>query len=161
MKKLLLTLTAAALATGAFADEKKKVAEAAAKADVKVTVTGNDQMKFDKNELEAKAGQTIAITLKNIGMLPKVAMGHNLVVLKPGSNITKFALGGISNKDGGFLPKEPALAAQIIANTQILGPKEEETIVFKVEKAGEYPYLCTFPGHFGIMKGVLTVKPAE
>lgn len=158
MKKLLLTLTAAALATGATVADDDKKKEAAEKADVKITITGNDQMKFDKTEIEAKAGQTVAITLKNIGMLPKEAMGHNLVVLKPGSNITNFALGGISNKAGGFLPKDAALAALIVSNTEILGPKEEETIVFKVEKAGEYPYLCTFPGHFGIMKGVLKVK---
>ncbi|MEC9055943.1 MAG: plastocyanin/azurin family copper-binding protein [Verrucomicrobiota bacterium] len=155
MKKLLLMLATVALPTGVTLAEEKADA---AKADVKIAITGNDQMKYDKSEIEAKAGQTIAITLKNIGALPKEAMGHNVVVLKPGSDIIKFAFGGIANKAGGYLPTEAALAAQIVAHTKILGPKEEETIVFKVTAAGDYPYLCTFPGHFGIMKGVIKVK---
>ena len=155
MKKLLLMLAAVALPTGVTLAEEKADA---AKADVKITITGNDQMKYDKSEIEAKAGQTIAITLKNIGALPKEAMGHNVVVLKPGADLIKFAIGGIANKAGGYLPTEAALAAQIVAHTKILGPKEEETIVFKVDAAGDYPYLCTFPGHFGVMKGVIKVK---
>ncbi|MEE3179829.1 MAG: plastocyanin/azurin family copper-binding protein [Verrucomicrobiota bacterium] len=155
MKKFLLPLTAVALATGlTLAEEKADPA----KADVKVTITGNDLMKYDKTEIEAKAGQTVAITLKNIGALPKEAMGHNVVILKPGTDIIKFAIGGIANKAGGYLPTDASLAAQIIANTKILGPKEEETIVFKIDAAGDYPYLCTFPGHFAVMKGVLKVK---
>lgn len=155
MKKLLLMLAAAALPTGLTLAEEKADA---AKADVKITITGNDQMKYDKSEIEAKAGQTIAITLKNVGALPKEAMGHNVVVLKPGADLIKFAIGGIANKAGGYLPTETALAAQIVAHTKILGPKEAETIVFKVDAAGDYPYLCTFPGHFGVMKGVIKVK---
>ena len=155
MKKLLLMLAAVALPTGVTLAEEKADA---AKADVKITITGNDQMKYDKSEIEAKAGQTVAITLKNIGALPKEAMGHNVVILKPGTDIIKFAIGGIANKAGGYLPTDASLAAQIIANTKILGPKEEETIVFKADAAGDYPYLCTFPGHFGVMKGVIKVK---
>ncbi|MAT46629.1 MAG: Azurin [Verrucomicrobiaceae bacterium] len=155
MKKFLLTTAVVALTTGiSVADTKAD----AAKADVKVTITGNDQMKYDKGEIEAKAGQTIAITFKNIGALPKEAMGHNVVILKPGSDIVKFAIGGVANKAGDYLPLDPALAALVVAKTKILGPKEEETIVFKAGAAGDYPFLCTFPGHFGIMKGVLKVK---
>ena len=157
MKKLLLTLTAAALATGsALADHHGKKLDPA-KADVKVTINGNDQMQFDKTEIEAKAGQIVAITFKNIGNLPVEAMGHNLVVLKPDTNVVNFAMDGIQNKAGGFLPNKADLKAAIVANTKILGPKQEETIVFKVAEPGEYPYLCTFPGHFGVMKGVLKV----
>ena len=155
MKKLLLTLAAATLATGSvLADEKLDPA----KADVKVTISGNDLMKYDKTEFEAKSGQVVAVTLKNIGKHPVAIMGHNLVVLKPGTDIIQFALGGISNKPGGFLPKDPKLAGAIVAHTKILGPKQEETIVFKAGPAGDYPYVCTFPGHFGVMKGIMKVK---
>ena len=115
-------------------------------------------MKYDKAEIEVKAGQTVALTFKNIGALPKAAMGHNVVILKPGSDIPKFAIGGVANAAGDYLPLDPALIAQIVAKTKILGPKEEETIVFKAPAAGDYPFLCTFPGHFGVMKGVLKVK---
>jgi len=155
MKNILLILTAAALMIPVSRAEEKADAN---KADVKVTITGNDQMKYDKAEIEVKAGQTVALTFKNIGALPKAAMGHNVVILKPGSDIPKFAIGGVANAAGDYLPLDPALIAQIVAKTKILGPKEEETIVFKAPAAGDYPFLCTFPGHFGVMKGILKVK---
>ena len=155
MKNILLILTAAALMLPVSRAEEKADAT---KADFKVTITGNDQMKYDKAEIEVKAGQTVALTFKNIGALPKAAMGHNVVILKPGSDIPKFAIGGVANAAGDYLPLDPALIAQIVAKTKILGPKEEETIVFKAPAAGDYPFLCTFPGHFGVMKGVLKVK---
>ena len=157
MKKFILTLAATALATGSLlADHHEKLD--AAKADIKIVISGNDTMKYDKESFEVTAGQIVALTLKNTGMLPVIAMGHNLVILKPGADIVKFAMAGIANKPGGHLPKEETLTKQIIINTKVLGPKEEETIVFKAGEAGEYPYLCTFPGHFGVMKGVMTVK---
>ena len=74
MKNILLILTAAALMIPVSRAEEKADAT---KADVKVTITGNDQMKYDKAEIEVKAGQTVALTFKNIGALPKAAMGHD------------------------------------------------------------------------------------
>ena len=47
-----------------------------------VTITGNDTMQFDVKNFETKAGTKIKLTLKNVGQVPKIAMGHNLVVLK-------------------------------------------------------------------------------
>src|SRR3954454_6905480 len=46
-----------------------------------VTVQADDKMRFDVTAFEAKPGQKIAITLKNVGTTPKFSMGHNLVVL--------------------------------------------------------------------------------
>ncbi len=155
MKNILFILTAMVFMFPVCRAEEKADTP---KADVEVTITGNDQMKYDKAEIEVKAGQTVALTFKNIGALPKAAMGHNVVILKPGSDIPKFAIGGVANAAGDYLPLDPALAAQVVAKTKILGPKEEETIVFKVPAAGDYPFLCTFPGHFGVMKGVLKAK---
>ena len=74
------------------------------------------------------------------------------------ARIGNLALDGIANKDGGYLPKKPELVKAIVASSKILGPNEADTIVFKAGPAGEYPFICTFPGHFGVMKGILTVK---
>jgi azurin len=53
----------------------------------------------------------------------------------------------------------PGKAAMILAQTKLLGPGESETIDFKAPtQPGEYPFLCTFPGHFAMMKGKLVVK---
>jgi azurin len=50
---------------------------------------------------------------------------------------------------------------RIIAHTKVVGGGETTSVTFPVSKlaAGtEYTYFCSFPGHWGIMKGALTVK---
>ena len=47
-----------------------------------IVITGNDTMQFDLKAFEVKAGEKVSLTLKNTGKLPKIAMGHNLVLLK-------------------------------------------------------------------------------
>ena len=157
MKKLLLTAAAIALGAGAgLADH--HATPIATKADVKVTITGNDAMQYDKKEITVKAGQVVALTFKNIGKLPVEAMGHNVVILKSGTDVTQFAMASMTQKANGFIPKEKKWTDAIIANTKILGPGQSETIVFKAPAAGTYDYVCTFPGHFGVMRGKLLVK---
>ena len=51
------------------------------KEDREIVITGNDAMQFDLKEFQATPGEKITITFKNIGSLPKIAMGHNLVLL--------------------------------------------------------------------------------
>jgi azurin len=46
-------------------------------------LTGGDDMKYNVTEIKAKPGETIKIQLKNVGTLPKMAMAHNVVVVKP------------------------------------------------------------------------------
>lgn len=129
-----------------------------AKADVEVVIEGNDTLKFDTEEFVVKEGQTVSVTFKNVGTLPKVAMGHNLVVLKGDAVVPTFAMACLPNAQTTGLPNEDELKAQVIASTQILGPGEEETLTFTAPAAGNYPYICTFPGHFGVMKGVMKVE---
>jgi nucleotide-binding universal stress UspA family protein len=50
-----------------------------------VEITGNDQMKFDVSAFEVKAGQNVSVTLKNVGTLPKDAMGHDFTLLAKGA----------------------------------------------------------------------------
>ena len=56
----------------------------------KITITGNDTMQFDKREFAVKSGEKVELEFKNIGKLPKIAMGHNLVILKKGISSLKF-----------------------------------------------------------------------
>ena len=53
---------------------------------VNVTLEGTDQMTFNIQEIKAKAGQTINVTLKHVGQMPKNQMGHNFVLLKKGTD---------------------------------------------------------------------------
>jgi azurin len=120
-----------------------------------VHLTGNDQMRFSTNRIEVKAGQKIKIEFKNAGALPKDVMGHNLIVLKPGSDVNALAAKGIALKASEYIPPD---APEIIAHTRLLGPGESQVLEFDVPGPGTYPFLCSFPGHVGLMNGQLVVQ---
>jgi azurin len=121
-----------------------------------VHLTGSDQMRFSTTRIEVKAGQKVKIELKNAGALPKEVMGHDLVVLKPGSDVTGFAAKAMTAKATDYIPADAS--DQILAHTRLLGPGESQTIEFDVPGAGTYPFLCTFPGHVALMNGQLVVN---
>ena len=124
----------------------------------KITITGNDTMQFDLKSFEVKAGEKVELTFKNVGKIPKIAMGHNLVVLKKGISAVAFgqkAMGAGANANNA-LPE--SVKDDTIAATKLLGPDETETISFTAPEAGDYEYVCTFPGHFALMRGTMKVK---
>ena len=124
----------------------------------KITITGNDTMQFDKREFTVKSGEKVELEFKNIGKLPKIAMGHNLVVLKKGISAVAFgqkAMGAGANATNA-LPE--SVKGDAIAFTKLLGPDESESITFTAPEAGDYEYVCTFPGHFALMRGVMKVN---
>lgn len=125
---------------------------------VEVTIQANDQMKFDVHSIEAKPGQTVQVTLKNVGTMPKVSMGHNFVVLDGKVTPEAFIEAGMMQMANDYVA--PEMASHVIAHTKLLGPGEFDTITFTAPKAaGDYPFVCSFPGHYAIgMKGILSVK---
>ncbi len=163
MKLRILTLAVAALLVGCGAKKQKKDAEnpvatevQAQKAEEVVTleISGTDQMQFDKAELKVKAGQKVTLTFKHAGNMPKDAMGHNWVLLKQGTDIPAFAEKAMGAKDTDYIPESDA----IIAHTKLIGGGETDTITFDAPEKGTYDYICSFPGHYGIMKGKFIVE---
>ncbi len=120
-------------------------------------VTGNDKMKFDINELAAKPLQKIELTFKNVGSMPKQSMGHNWVLLEPGTNAKTFVEAGMTAASTNYIA--PSQKRYVIAATETLGPGESETITFTApQKEGSYEYICAFPGHLAAgMTGVLKI----
>lgn len=113
-----------------------------------------DVMKFDKELLTAKAGTTIRIIVNNPDF-----MQHNFVLIKPntsnkvGAVADELARGGDGAKIH-YVPKMP----EVIAATPLINPAGKYTLTIKVPNIpGDYPYLCTFPGHWRIMNGILRV----
>ena len=60
-------------------------------ANEKIVITGNDTMQFSTREFSVPAGKKVELEFKNIGKLPKIAMGHNLVILKEGVSAPALA----------------------------------------------------------------------
>jgi azurin len=122
-----------------------------------VAIKASDTMKFDVVAIDATAGQKVTVTLMNAGTLPKVAMAHNFVLLKAGTDVAGFCSAGLTHADSGYIA--PEMADKVIASTKMLGPGETDTVTFTAPAAGTYDYVCTFPGHaLAGMRGVLTVK---
>jgi azurin len=147
-----------ALAPAPQAPPAAQASKAKGKAARTIEMTGGDTMKYNLTTIDAKRGETLHIVLKSIGTVPKVAMAHNVVVLKLGTDVNEFAKTGAMARDTDFIP--PAMKAQVVAATKMAGPGETVDVTFTVPaKAGTYPFMCTFPGHFAAgMKGELNVK---
>ncbi len=120
-----------------------------------IELTGDDQMKYSATDFSVKSTEPVTLTMKNIGKLPAASMSHDVVILKPGTDINTF--GQEVGKVQGDVEKLPAdVKAQIIAKTKVLGPGQSDTITFTLPSAGVYPFLCSFPGHYAAMNGKIT-----
>ncbi len=120
-----------------------------------LTLKAAKNLMFDQTELRLPAGQAVKLTFKNPDSVP-----HNWALLKPG---TLQKVGEQCNR----LISDPQAAAQhyipassdILAHTNVVEPYAEHTIYFQApSEPGLYPYLCTFPGHWMVMNGVLVVE---
>lgn len=120
-----------------------------------VKLTASDAMQFNKNKIEVKAGEKIRLTLTHIGNMPKTVMGHNFVLLKKGVDLTDFGNEAASATDSEFIPND---GDDVIVHTKLIGGGESTTIEFTAPESGDYDFLCSFPGHFMIMKGKFIVK---
>lgn len=140
----------------ATADNPVVVAEDGSAA--KVYLTGSDQMKYNLTEVAVPAGAEVTVTLVHVGKMPLTAMGHNVVFLKKGADVQKFAMAALAEdgKANDYIP--PAMTDQVIANTKMIGGGETTTVTFTAPAAGTYEFICTFPGHFALMRGRLIVS---
>ncbi len=114
-----------------------------------------ERMMFTVTAFTVKAGQPVKLTLENPTATP-----HNLVIVEPGAD-EEIGMAGnamAADKDGAakhFVPDSP----KVLFATSLLEPDTSETLRFIAPKIpGEYPYVCTFPGHWVIMRGVMTVE---
>lgn len=118
-----------------------------------IVINSNDQMRFDTNEIRVKAGEKIKLTLNHTGKLPKNAMGHNFVLLEAGTDVAKFSQAAMNAKATEYIPSKG-----VIAHTKLIGGGESTTIEFTAPKKGTYEFICSFPGHYAMMKGKFIVE---
>lgn len=123
-----------------------------------VEMTGNDRMKFNVDAFTVPAGGEVKLVFRNIGKMPKAAMGHNVVFLTKEADPNAFVTAASSAKNNDYIPT--GMEDQILAKTELLGPGESDTIEFTApSESGEYVYVCSFPAHmYAGMRGVMTVE---
>jgi azurin len=120
-----------------------------------LALEGSDAMKYDKNLFRVKAGESVELTFKNAGTMPKESMGHNVVILKPGTDLATFGGEAAAAQADEYVPK--SALSSVIAHTKLLGPGETDKITFTLEK-GTYDFICSFPGHYGVMQGKIVAE---
>ena len=118
-----------------------------------IVINSNDQMRFDKNEIRVRAGEKIKLTLNHTGKLAENVMGHNFVLLTQGTDVAKFATAAMNDKANEYIPSQG-----VIAHTELIGGGESTTIEFTAPKKGTYDFICSFPGHYAMMKGKFIVE---
>lgn len=125
-----------------------------------LTVTSNDAMQFDTKVITVKPScEQFTVNLVHAGKLPKNVMGHNWV-LTAQSDMRAVAADGIAaGLNNNYIKADDA---RVLAFTPIIGGGESTSVTFPVSKlaAGTaYSFFCSFPGHFAIMQGALTLAP--
>ncbi|WP_298495616.1 azurin [uncultured Algibacter sp.] len=119
-----------------------------------VVITSNDAMQFNKKEIKVQAGKKVKITLKHIGKMDKNVMGHNFVLLKQGVDLVKFGNKAATARANNYIPE----GDDVIAHTKLIGGGETAVIEFEAPEVGTYQFLCSFPGHYALMKGKFIVE---
>jgi azurin len=133
----------------------------AAKGDVaEIAIEGNDLMQFNIKQFTVRPGQMVRLTLAHVGTLPAQAMGHNVVILWPDDDVFEFGADVGEHRGGahdGYVPD--ALLDRVVAFTELIGGGQTATVEFRApDDPAEYPFLCSFPGHFAQMNGNMVVK---
>lgn len=124
---------------------------------VSLTIEGNDLMQFNTDKLEAVEGQTVTLTLKHTGQMSGDVMGHNWVLLATGTDVAAFGGAAVAAKENGYIPED--MVESVVAFTETIGGGQESTVTFTAPKAGYYTFICSFPGHYGVMQGTFVSTP--
>ena len=125
---------------------------------VKIRAGVDNAMKYDVTSIPVAPGESIKVILTNHMTLPKEVMGHNWVLLAAGTDVAAFAAAAAPEPANGYIPAK--MKDKVLAMIPVLGPNETGEVVFTAPtKPGDYPFLCSFPGHFLTgMKGTVVVK---
>ena len=123
---------------------------------VDITISSvKEKLVYDVKSFTVRTGQKITVTFKNPDFPP-----HNLLFVKPGQAdaVAKMA---VDMGADGFAKQFKPETDKILWGSTMLDHGETEEISFTAPQPGEYPYVCTFPGHALLMRGVMKVLPSE
>jgi len=141
-------LTAALIACAAVAPTRAH-AQAAAAPDTTITLrSAGSALEFLPDKISIKAGKRVRIRYTNEGTLP-----HNLVFVKDAEDLDAIASAAYQAGATNFVPL--AMKDKLIAYTELVSSGKTVEVTFVVPAPGEYPFICLFPGHSGMMIGTL------
>jgi len=117
-----------------------------------------DSLLYDRTQVTVVAGRPVELVFQNVDIMP-----HNLVVTARGAlaRVGMAAERMSASPDAwskAFVPD----STDVLHATRLLQPGESQTLAFTApEEPGDYPYVCTFPGHWMRMNGILRVVASD
>lgn len=120
-----------------------------------IRIEARDNLQFSARTMEVKSGEVLKLTFKNPDVVP-----HNWALIQPGA---LDRIGDAANRLIGapdsYLKQYVPASDDVLCYTDIVDPGAEYSIYFHAPTTpGRYPYLCTFPGHWMVMNGVMIVR---
>ena len=125
----------------------------AAPGDTVTVGTLGDELAYDVVEIRAQAGSEITIEfVNNSGGMP-----HNVVFVNSEADINPTGIAALQASKDQYIPQNEL--DRIFGFTGLAGPGEAVYVTITVpEEQGSYPYICTYPGHFTVMQGILVAR---
>ncbi len=121
--------------------------------DAIVIRTVPEEMRYDIESFTVSSGEAVKLWFENTDFMP-----HNLVIGMPDSaNIIGPAAEalGASGFDKAFIPDSEL----ILVASKLLNHEDVEVLEFTAPTTpGDYDFICTFPGHWQLMRGVMKVR---
>jgi len=121
-----------------------------------IQLQANENMRFDKELFKVHTGKKITLIFKNTSAPGNVSMSHNVVILKPGIDLADFADAARNAQNEQYVPS--SVTELIIAHTKLVAGGQSDQVEFTISQAGVYPFICSFPGHWGTMQGKVVAE---
>jgi azurin len=107
---------------------------------------------FTPQELTCRTGERVRVIFHHAGQ--RLPQDHNWVLAAPGTAEAVMQAGIAAGQPNSFVPpRDP----RVLAATPLCGRGAEAAVEFTAPAPGDYPFVCTFPGHGAEMRGVLHV----
>ena len=120
-----------------------------------IIISSDDYMRFDTRKITVKSGKLVKLTLKHTGILDAKVMGHNFVLLKKNIDVMDFANRAALASENEYIPID---SDEVIVYTEMIGGGQVTSIEFLAPEIGVYDFICSFPGHYAMMKGKFIVE---
>ena len=118
----------------------------------RITISTMPGLRFDLAAFSVKPGTPVELTFTN-----QDEMAHNLVITAPGARqeiVNAALLMGANAEARAFVPDSP----KVLWATKLVPGSGSTILQFNAPEAlGDYPYVCTFPGHGFVMFGTMIV----
>jgi azurin len=114
---------------------------------IEIRTTGSN-LEFSPSRISARQGTRVTIRYINDGNLP-----HNWVLVKEEADIDVLGPAAFQAGDTDYVPLQHE--GKMIAHSPLAKPGETVQVTFEVPAAGEYYFVCLYPGHYNMMVGTL------